>query len=159
MPETVYIETSVPSAHVSRRGDPSSLHRKAETQKWWSSQLPLYNCYVSENVFIELREGDWPGQQEALELIAALKILPASQEVRAVAGRYITEKLVPDDMVGDASHLAYACVYEVDFLLTWNIRHLANPNKQQHLVVINRRLGLMTPQIVTPEMLWKEAGS
>ncbi len=39
---------------------------------------------------------------------------------------------------------------------SWNIRHLANPNKMAHLTVINRRLGLLTPQVVTPEMLWLE---
>ncbi|MCK6483433.1 MAG: hypothetical protein L6R00_04770 [Phycisphaerae bacterium] len=63
---------------------------------------------------------------------------------------------MPDDLPGDATHLAVACVQEVDFLLTWNIRHLANPNKLDHLTIINRRLGLLTPQIVTPEMLWEE---
>jgi hypothetical protein len=47
-------------------------------------------------------------------------------------------------------------VHEFDFLLTWNIRHLANPNKLAHLTVVNRRLGLLTPQVVTPEMLWLE---
>ena len=46
--------------------------------------------------------------------------------------------------------------HQVDFLLTWNIRHLAIPNKLTHLLTINRRLGLLTPQIVTPEMLWQE---
>lgn len=40
--------------------------------------------------------------------------------------------------------------------MTWNIRHLANPNKLEHLLITNRRLGLLTPQIVTPEMLWLE---
>ena len=74
----------------------------------------------------------------------------------AVARRYIQENLVPADIRGDALHLAVACVHEMDFLLTWNIRHLANPNKTGHLTVINRRLGLLTPQIVTPEMLWME---
>ncbi len=44
----------------------------------------------------------------------------------------------------------------MDFLRTWNIRHLANPNRTDHLIVINRRLGLLTPAIVTPEMLWLE---
>ncbi len=50
-----------------------------------------------------------------------------------------------------------ACVHDIDSALTWNIRHLANPNKLHHLTVINRRLGLLTPQIVTPEMLWLES--
>ena len=76
--------------------------------------------------------------------------------VIGVAQRYIDELLVPRDIGGDAVHLAIACVSEMDFLLTWNIRHLANPNKLNHLVVVNRRLGLLTPQIVTPEGLWMD---
>lgn len=63
---------------------------------------------------------------------------------------------MPADLAGDAAHLAIACVHEMDFLRTWNIRHLANPNRTDHLIVINRRLGLLTPAIVTPEMLWLE---
>ena len=70
--------------------------------------------------------------------------------------RYVDELLVPGDVGGDAIHLAIACANEMDFLLTWNIRHLANPNKVDHLTVINRRLGLLSPQIVTPEALWME---
>jgi hypothetical protein len=73
-----------------------------------------------------------------------------------MARRSIEEHLVPDDVRGDALHLAVASVHEFDFLLTWNIRHLANPNKVNHLAAINRRLGLLNPVIVTPEMLWLE---
>ena len=40
--------------------------------------------------------------------------------------------------------------------LTWNLRHLANPNKVEHMTVINRRLGLLTPVILSPELLWNE---
>ena len=109
MPSTVYIETTVPSAHVSSRTDPGSLHRREVTREWWRDQLTKYDVWVSDAVLLELERG-----------------------------------------------LAISCVHEVDFLLTWNIRHLANPNKLDHLTVINRRMGLLTPQIVTPEMLWLE---
>lgn len=85
-----------------------------------------------------------------------LRRVAVSHEVVNVARRYTRERLVPHDVQGDALHLAMACVYEFDFLLTWNIRHLANPNKLAHLTVINRRLGLLTPQVVTPETLWLE---
>ena len=64
--------------------------------------------------------------------------------------------LAPLARPADPAGLAGACVHEMDFLLTWNIRHLANPNKLTHLTVINRRMGLLTPQIVTPEVLWLE---
>jgi len=156
MPSSVFIETSVPSAYVSRREDPSSVHRRDATRLWWHGQLAAYVPYVSDGVMDELNEGDWPGKNEALEIVASLPRLRVDQEVTAVAQRYVQECLVPQGLGGDALHLATACVYEMDFLLTWNIRHLANPNKQEHLTVINRRLGLLTPLIATPEMLWLE---
>jgi hypothetical protein len=108
---------------------------------------------------LELEKGDWPGQSEALALLESIPELTVDGEVLAVASRYVEERLVPAGLGGDAAHLAVACVHQMDFLLTWNIRHLANPNKLNHLTIINRRLGLLTPQIVTPEMLWLEDAS
>ena len=104
----------------------------------------------------ELKRGSWPGQAEAIALISGLPYVEAGDDILAVAKRYVRDRLVPASLTGDAVHLAAACMSEVDFLLTWNIRHLANPNKLTHLTVINRRMGLLTPQIVTPEMLWME---
>lgn len=156
MAGTVYIETTVPSSFVTTRQDPTSLHRKTATQEWWREQIRLYEPWISRAVIVELSRGNWPGKEEALTLVAPLRALEIDDEVSAVAQKYIDEHLVPADLSGDALHLAVACVHEVDFLLTWNIRHLANPNKLHHLTVINRRLGLLTPQIVTPEMLWAE---
>jgi len=54
---------------------------------------------------------------------------------------------------GDAIHVAAATVHRMEYLVTWNVRHLANPNKRTHFGVIRLRLGLAPPQIVTPDML------
>lgn len=156
MAASVYIETTIPSAWVTARTDPGSLHRRAVTRQWWSEQLSLYEPWISQTVVLELEQGDWPGQAEAIGLVDPIPQLFIDEEVLGVAARYVEEQLVPGGLGGDAAHLAAACVHEMDFLLTWNIRHLANPNKLAHLTVINRRLGLLTPQIVTPEMLWLE---
>jgi hypothetical protein len=142
MASTVYIETTVPSAYVSTRTDPSSLHRRQVTREWWRQQLRLYDAWASDNVIIELRRGSWSGQTEALGLVEPLPRLAADPEVLAVANRDIRDRGMPADLAGDAAHMAFASLYEMDILLTWNIRH--------------RRLGLLTPGIVTPEMLWLE---
>jgi hypothetical protein len=156
MAGSVYIETSVPSAYVTTRSDAGSAHRREVTRDWWSEQLALYDVATSDAVELELSQGAWAGKAEAITLIQSLRRLALTTEVRAVAHRYVEERLVPVSVAGDATHLAVACVHECDFLLTRNIRHLANPNKLRHLTVINRRMGLLTPQIVTPEMLWLE---
>ena len=156
MRSTVYIETTVPSAHVSTRTDPGSLHRRELTRLWWREQLARYEATISDVVLMEIEEGTWPGQSEALALVHPIKSLISDEDVRLVAARYIAERLMPAEFLGDAAHLALSSLHEIEYLLTWNIRHLANPNKVRHLTVINRRLGLFTPQIVTPEMLWME---
>jgi hypothetical protein len=69
------------------------------------------------------------------------------------------QQIMPADDAGDAAHLAVASYHGVDYLLTWNCRHLANANKFEHIRVINRRLGLMTPELVTPEQLFEETQS
>ena len=156
MARAVYVETTIPSAYVTSRDDPGSLHRKGQTIEWWEKQLHLYDVFTSDLVLLELQSGVWPGKDQSVALVETLPRLEVDEEVVAVAERYVRERLVPSQLDGDATHLAVACVHDVDFLLTWNIRHLANPNKLRHLTVINRRLGLLTPQIVTPEMLWLE---
>ena len=155
----VYVETTIPSAYVSTRTDPSSVHRRELTRAWWADQSARYDVWISEAVVLELTQGDWPGKAAALELVDPLQRVAVTEEAANIARRYVLERLVPGDLQGDALHLAVACIYEFDFLLTWNIRHLANPNKLAHLTVINRRLGLLTPQVVTPEMLWLEDGA
>ena len=156
MASRVYIETTVPSAYVSTRTDPSSVHRREVTRAWWTDQLGRYEIMISDAVMLELEQGAWPGKADAVRLVEPMPRAPVTEEVVGVARRYVQERLVPADLAGDALHLALACIYDFDFLLTWNIRHLANPNKLTHLTVINRRLGLLTPQVVTPEMLWME---
>lgn len=60
---------------------------------------------------------------------------------------------MPKSEASDAAHLAYASYYNMQYLLTWNCNHLANENKQRHIQVINKRLGLSTPKIVMPSEL------
>ncbi len=152
----VYVETTVFSAFVSEREDVASLYRRDTTRQWWAMQAQLYELRTSEAVLSELRAGNYPRQQEAVELAESLVSIEIADEALSVAELYVRHHLMPEPTTGDALHLAVASLSEVDFLLTWNIRHLANPNKLEHLEVINRRLGLLTPLIVTPESLWKE---
>lgn len=152
----VYIETSVPSAFVSTRTDPGSLYRRDVTRRWWTEQIELSEVFISDNVVVELADGDWPGQEEALDLVKSIPKLVIDDSILAIMETYIRERLIPEAPGGDALHLAVACAHAVDFLLTWNIRHLANPNKLTHLKVINGRLRIVTPQIVTPDAIWVE---
>ncbi|MBU4270661.1 MAG: type II toxin-antitoxin system VapC family toxin [Planctomycetes bacterium] len=154
--KTVYLETTIFSSYVSQREDVASLYRSDITRQWWAMQSQAFELRTSEAVLSELRAGSYPGQQEAVELAESLESLQITDEVLSISELYVRHRLMPESTTGDALHLAVASFYEVDFLLTWNIRHLANPNKLEHLGVIDRRLGLLPPSIVTPESLWSE---
>jgi hypothetical protein len=78
-------------------------------------------------------------------------------ELEKIDEFYIDNYVMPRSYVGDAVHLAYASYYNLEYLLTWNCNHLANANKRKHIRIINGRLGLFTPEIVTPMVLFKEA--
>ncbi|GAH44761.1 unnamed protein product [marine sediment metagenome] len=155
MAASVYIETTIPSAHKTTRQDPHSVARREDTHRWWQRQRQHYDCFTSQEVLDELSTGDFAGASEALDLISDMPLLEITEDVRAISEVYVREKLMPGPAGrGDSLHMALASYHEVDFLLTWNIRHFANPNKHQHLVVVNRRLALLTPDVVTPEVLW-----
>ena len=63
---------------------------------------------------------------------------------------------MPKDFEGDAMHLAFASYFKIDFLLTWNCNHLANANKKQHIRMLNTKLNLNIPEIITPLELFSE---
>ena len=87
-------------------------------------------------------------------MIHGIYLLPVNEEVRGLAKTLVREKVMPGPEAGDAVHVAVATVHRMEYLLTWNVRHLANANKIEHLRVICRRVGYLPPQIITPEVLW-----
>ncbi|HUT10859.1 MAG TPA: type II toxin-antitoxin system VapC family toxin [Thermoguttaceae bacterium] len=156
MAKTVYIESTVPNAYASERQDAASVYRRDITRRWWMLQAALYELCTSEATLAELKAGSYAGQQQAVQLVASLPLIEITDEVYAIADAYVRHQLMPKPAVGDALHLALASLNELDYLLTWNVRHLANPNKLEHLTVVNRRLGLLSPTIISPEQLWAE---
>ena len=98
--------------------------------------------------------GWFPNRDQALAMLSDLTVLEFTSEVVGLAGLLVTEKVMPAPAVeGDALHLAVAIIHQIEYLLTWNVRHLANPNKRTHLAVLCMRLGLAPPQLVTPDLL------
>ena len=64
---------------------------------------------------------------------------------------------MPGPIAGDALHVTVTTVHEVNYLLSWNMRHLANPSKTEHLRRVCLRAGVTPPQVVTPDLLWEES--
>jgi hypothetical protein len=79
-----------------------------------------------------------------------LPALPVDEELMEIVEVYIEHRVMPDDPLGDALHLALASFHKFDYLLTWNCKHLANANKFGHIRRVNAILGLHVPELVTP---------
>jgi hypothetical protein len=103
-----------------------------------------------------LTEGDYPEKDACLALVQGIPLLEVTDDDVAIAEVYQASMVMPGPPVRDALHVALACIYRLDYLLTWNCRHIANANKARHLRVVNARLGLATPLIITPHMLRSE---
>ena len=83
-------------------------------------------------------------------MISDLDYLEINSDIEAVVEVYLANFLMPQDVLGDALHLAIASYHKIDYLLTWNCNHLANSNKRKHIRQINERLRIFTPEILTP---------
>jgi hypothetical protein len=153
---SVYIETTIPSFYFEERQTPVLIAWRQATRTWWDSFRHHYRLVMSDFVIRELRRAPAPKREATLSLLADVELLDDPDGLDDMIATYIDNRLVPREAAGDAGHLAMASMHGIDFLLTWNIRHLANANKFQHVRVINGRLGLHVPTITTPFTLIPE---
>lgn len=116
----------------------------------------IYDIFISDSVLQELNDGNYPHKKEIIEFVAEISLLPIADDLEQIVQFYIDNYVMPKTLIGDAVHLAYASYYDIEYLLTWNCNHLANANKRKHIRIINGRLGLSTPEIITPLELFKE---
>lgn len=148
---TAYVETSIPSFYFTGRTDPLSISRQHWTRQWWTKIGGNFDLFSSPAVTVELSRVRLEHlKSQRIELVDSLEMLEINADVLTVARIYIERLLMPEDADGDALHLAIASYHEMDVLLTWNCKHLANPNKFGHIAKVNGDLGLPVPLITTP---------
>src|SRR3989338_3078747 len=149
--EMVYLDTNIVSFYFDQR--PEFQLFRMITNEWWakrSSDFYICTSVVSRN---ELGRSEYPHKGEALDFLSKIAFLPLNDQIVDIARFYIEHYLAPkeeiEEFLGDALHTAICAFYKVDYLLTWNQRHLANVNKLRQLRIMNVRLGLPTPDIIT----------
>jgi len=86
-------------------------------------------------------------------VVEDVDLLEASEEVDDLADALISEKAVPASEPRDAFHIAVAAVNGVDYLLTWNCKHIANATLRGRIERVCRDAGCEPPIICTPEEL------
>src|SRR6185295_2178101 len=123
------------------------------THEWWAQAKANFEIFVSEAVLEEIRAGDRALSIRRLELVKDLPVLTLSAEVGDLVRLYSGRLGLPEHASTDVLHIAFAVAYGLDYLVTWNCRHIANGRVIHRLASLNREAGRPTPIIVTPEEL------
>lgn len=155
MKSKVYLETTILSYLAARKSkDPRAAQRQIVTRRWWELKRNAFDLYVSAAVEEECRRGDPDQAKRRLELLAETSILPLNRTIMDLARKLIVPGGFPNIAEADSVHVAAATVYACDYLVTWNIRHIANGEIRRLTERIIREHGYQTTTICTPEELF-----
>ena len=157
MKETVYIETSVVSYLTGRpsRDMVVAAHQEL-TRQWWDTRASSFEIVVSELVREESSGGDADASRRRMAVIENIPVLKANDAAMDLAERLVSKSVVPQEFAADALHIAIATVNGIDYLLTWNCKHLANAARRQKIEALVDEAGYACPVICTPEELMEE---
>jgi predicted nucleic acid-binding protein len=154
MKPTLYIETSVISYLTSRlRPDPIVAGQMLETRKWWAESRFAFELFTSELVLEEASRGDPTAAAERLEALADLALTPVGDATTQLAEALVLGHALPEKARVDALHLAICAINQINFLATWNCRHLANATLREKIEHVCRQGGYNSPIICTPAQL------
>ncbi len=157
MKKRIYIETSIPSYLTAR---PSRDVRTAAWQQitcqWWEEVRPEYELFTSELVIVEASAGDPDASSRRLASLSGIPELLIDEETKELAAKLIVNGGIPGSAEPDALHVAVGAVHHIDFLLTWNCRHIDNARTKPILRSICANAGYVCPEICTPLELLTE---
>ncbi|MEJ6486612.1 type II toxin-antitoxin system VapC family toxin [Nostoc punctiforme UO1] len=157
MSETVYIETSIVGYLTARPSNNLILMANLEaTREWWDTRRYQFMLYISQVVLDEVARGDTEIATKRLEIVRDFPLLEVSEAVQNLAAQFLTKSSLPPKAADDALHIAAATVYGLDYLLTWNCKHIANAQIQKKLAQISLDVGYELPTLCTPYELMGE---
>jgi predicted nucleic acid-binding protein len=150
--DTVYIETSIVSY---LRQKPSlqvvAAARQILTNQWWNQHRLNYELVASQYVIDEASSGDVLLAKERLESLDGIPLLPITPEVPQIAQRIMSLGVLPQKAQVDALHISLAAHHRIQYLLTWNCKHIANARILPRIHGILMDMGIPIPIICTPE--------
>jgi hypothetical protein len=151
---TVYLETTIVSYLTARpsRDLIVAAHQQV-TAEWWETVRPNTKCFVSSFVIQEVSRGEEAAAQRRLSSISGFPVLDLNEPIRELAEKYFTAIDIPEKARIDAFHLAVAVWHRIDYVLSWNCKHIASGRVRRTLHGINDELRITTPVICTPEEL------
>ena len=157
MKPRVYIETTGISYLTARPSrDVVVAGHQQSTHDWWTTAPKMFELVVSDLVRQEAAMGDPDAVRARLSTLASLATLDAAAEAEGLAETLVRTAAVPQAAIRDAAHIAIAAANGVEYLVTWNFRHIANAVARPLIEAACRRAGFDPPTICTPEELMED---
>lgn len=89
--------------------------------------------------------------------VQVIDTLKNETDIDSLSAEYLKHQVVPESKIFDALHVAACTVLEIDFLVSWNYKHLANVNRERRFIAVNQLFNYNYPlRIVTPENLFND---
>ena len=145
----IYLDTSVISFLFAE----DSFEFREITREFFAEYVKseAYSVYVSDVVVNEIQmTKDGMLRNALLSTLRKyeLRILSLNEEADILAGYYIAEGVIPSNKIDDARHVAIASVNNIDILVSWNFKHLANVKKQKGIQIVNEKYNYFYPLIL-----------
>ncbi len=150
----VYLETTILGYLAARpsRDLVVAAHQEL-TFEWWTRRRSGFDLHCSELVIEEASLGDGDTSRRRLALLEGVRVLRIDDRAKELADRLLESGCLPHKARVDALHIAIAAVGSVDFLLTWNCRHIANVQSRSSIDCLCREQGHEPPLLCTPQEL------
>jgi hypothetical protein len=157
MKPSVYIETSFVSylTALPSRDLITAAHQQL-THDWWQRKRYDFSLYASQLVVLEAGRGDPEAAEKRLNVLRDIELLETSQAAEKLAGEFLSRSVLPKKAADDALYIGIASVNGMNYLLTWNFKHIAKAETRDAVELICRQNGYQPPTICTPEELLGE---
>lgn len=153
----VYLETSVIGYATSRPSrDLVVAARQQITREWFAARAESYELFISQLVASEAAGGDKGAAQERDSFLSGIARLGISDEAGVLARQLVDSEAVPRKAAEDALHIAIAACNAVEYLMTWNCKHIANATMRHAIENVCIEAGYDPPVICTPEELFDD---
>ncbi len=155
--DTLYVETSIVS-YLRQRSSPQLVMaaRQLLTRQWWDNERTNYELVVSQYVIDEISAGDPTLAADRLQALDGVPLLPPAPEIPQIAGAIMARAILPPKAQVDALHIAAVAHHRIQYLLTWNCKHIANAKILPRIHALLSDLGIPIPIICTPEELLED---
>ena len=150
----VYVETTVISdATALPTRDLVQAGRQLVTREWWNTAAERFDLFSSNVVANESKRGDPDAAKRRVDALQGIPELKTDEKALALASELIARKAVPPEYPDDALHIATAALNGMDYLVSWNFKHITNAHTIPLVERICRENGYACPCICTPQML------